>query len=176
MSTIMKMARTLAGNGKLAVGDTLKQITQAGTEISIINKGCGIFQKVVKKSSGKMFTSTFGENGELLKLSGKNSRASYIMEGGGVQAKLNDMPGIFNFDYTTMSKVPGIPTDREFLGKLATSKKLSDYVVREKGNISSKRMLRLLKERVKKGYLVAPEEFGPSWSVLRNSSKFMICI
>ena len=173
MSTIMKMARTLAGEGKLAIGSTLKQITHAGTEISVINKGKGIFQKIVSKSNGSMFTSTFGNQGELLKVSAKNARGSYIMEYGGVQAKLNDIPGIFNFGYTTTARVPGIEADRKFWGLLGTEKILSDYVVRGKGNISSIRMHKMLKERVNKGYLVAPKEYGPSWSILKNSDAFL---
>ncbi len=173
MSTIMKMAISCASEGKLAIGATLKQITHAGTEISVINKGEGIFQKIVSKSNGDKFTSTFNKQGELLKISAKNSRASYIMEYGGVQAKLNDIPGIFNFGYTAAARVPGIEADRKFWGFMGTKKILSDYAVRKKGNISSSRMLKILKERVKKGYLVAPEEIGPSWSVLKNSGAFV---
>ena len=80
MSYIMKLAKTLAGNRKMAVGQFLRQMTKAGTEIKVFNRGKGIFEKVVTKANGDTYTSLFSKKEGLKEVKALNARGEWKME------------------------------------------------------------------------------------------------
>jgi len=80
MSYIMKMAKMLAGNRKMEVGQFVQQMTKAGTEIRVYNRGKGIFEKVVKKANGDTYNSLFGKKEGFIKMNAVNSRGHWEME------------------------------------------------------------------------------------------------
>ena len=75
---LLRLARQLAGHNKMAIGDSIKRVLPSGTSVSIINKGKGIFEKVIQKVDGTEFHSIF-RKAEFLRMDGKNARGTWAI-------------------------------------------------------------------------------------------------
>ena len=73
---LLRLARQLAGHNKLAVGASIKQTLQSGTQVTVLNKGKGIFEKVIQKTDGSEIRSIFRKT-ECLRVDGKNARGTW---------------------------------------------------------------------------------------------------
>lgn len=108
MSGIMKLARMLAGNGKLPVGKSISKITKIGTKIKVQSNGRGIFEKTVEKTNGDTFKALFGKKQGLLDISGKNQRGSWHIIPNNV-SKTNSTTGKVYDTYTILeARVNGL--------------------------------------------------------------------
>lgn len=102
MSGIMKLARMLAGNGKLAVGSSISKVTKIGTKIKILNKGQGVFEKTVEKANGDKFKSLFAKKEGLLEISGVNQRGSWQLKPNSHPRRVNTTTGTVYETSTTL--------------------------------------------------------------------------
>lgn len=148
MSTIMKIAKMLAGNRKMAIGECVQQMTKAGTEIKVFNRGKGIFEKVVKKANGDTYNSFFGKKEGFIKMSAVNSRGSWAME------KIDPRTDFFKSTACFTAKVKGIRGNQKFwtvasdspllknrdLSAVDSTNDLYRYLIKQDSNISLKQL------------------------------------
>lgn len=73
---LLRLARQLAGHNKMQIGDVISRVLPSGTKVSVINKGKGIFEKVIKKVDGSEIHSRF-RKAECLRVDGKNARGTW---------------------------------------------------------------------------------------------------
>ena len=140
--SLMSIAREFAGNGKLNVGDCLRRVTKAGTEIKIFNRGNGVMEQFMTKANGDTFQSLFSKTKGLIEMHAKNARGNYMIKPNVVLERSSTTGEPISIAKQLIGAVKGLKGEyklnMDYNGCQATgvSKKLLDYLVKQDKNVT----------------------------------------